>query len=99
MNNPSNQSPAPASRYATTELDIASYLVASGHRMVAAQPQGSLVEFVFDPSAAGDVESYFAGASLPVQEVFRAHRHLRTVVKQVKIHNGVTSHVYQPRKY
>jgi hypothetical protein len=54
---------------------------------------------VFDPAVARDVEAYFAGATLPVQEVFRAHRHLRTVVKQVKIHNGVTSHVYQSRKY
>jgi hypothetical protein len=31
--------------------------------------------------------------------VFKAHRHLRTLVKQVKIHNGATSHVYQSRKY
>jgi len=85
--------------YRTTELDIASYLVASGHRPLDVQPQGGLVEFVFDPSVAPVVEEYFSGASLPVQEVFRAHRHLRTIIKQVKIHNGVTSHVYQPRKY
>ena len=85
--------------YITTELDIASFLVASGHRMLDAQPQGQIVEFIFDPGVAGAVEEYFAGATLPVQEVFRAHRHLRTLVKQVKIHNGVTSHVYQPRKY
>ena len=85
--------------YITTELDIASFLMASGHRMLDAQPQGSLVQFVFDPAVTADVEAYFAGATLPVQEVFRAHRHLRTVVKQVKIHNGVTSHVYQQRKY
>jgi hypothetical protein len=96
---PSPPTSATPSPYATTELDIASYLVASGHRMLDAQPQGALVEFIFDPSVAADVESYFAGASLPVREVFQAHRHLRTVVKQVKIHNGVTSHVYQPRKY
>lgn len=96
---PSPPTPAPASPYATTELDIASYLVASGHRMLDAQPQSALVEFIFDPSVAADVESYFAGASLPVRDVFQAHRYLRTVVKQVKIHNGITSHVYQPRKY
>jgi hypothetical protein len=89
----------PDTPYITTELDIASYFTAMGHRMLDAQPQGSLVQFVFDPGVARDVEAYFAGATLPVQEVFRAHRHLRTVVKQVKIHNGVTSHVYQPRKY
>jgi hypothetical protein len=89
----------PDTPYVTTELDIASYLLASGHRMLDARPQESLVQFVFDPSVVSEVEAYFAGASLPVQEVFKAHRHLRTVVKQVKIHNGVTSHVYQPRKY
>ena len=90
---------APSKPYITTELDIASFLMASGHRLLDAQPQGPLVQFSFDPGVAPAVEEYFAGASLPVQEVFRAHRHLRTVVKQVKIHNGVTSHVYQPRKY
>jgi len=86
--------------YITTELDIASFLVASGHRLLDAQPQGpQIVQFTFDPNVAEAVESYFAGAALPVREVFAAHRHLRTVVKQVKIHNGVTNHVYQPRKY
>ncbi len=85
--------------YITTELDIASFLVASGHRVLFAVPQGALVQFMFDPSVAPAVEEYFAGAALPVQEVFKAHRHLRTVVKQVKIHNGVTSHVYQSKKY
>jgi len=57
------------------------------------------VEFIFDPAVAPDVEQYFAGGAAPARELFQAHRHLRTVVKQVKIHNGVTSHVYQPRKY
>jgi hypothetical protein len=85
--------------YITTELDIASFLVASGHKVLFAVPQGALVQFMFDPGVAGAVEEYFAGAALPVQEVFKAHRHLRTIVKQVKIHNGATSHVYQPRKY
>jgi hypothetical protein len=89
----------PDAPYVTTELDIASFLIASGSRLLDAQPQGSLVEFVFDPSVAGAVEEYFAGASLPVQEVFKAHRHLRTVVKQVKIHNGRTAHVYQQRRF
>jgi hypothetical protein len=45
------------------------------------------------------VGDYFAGHALPVQEVFRAHRHLRMLAKQVKIHNGVTPREYQPRKY
>ena len=90
---------APSKPYITTELDIASFLVASGHRVLDAQPQGALVQFMFDPTAAGAVDEYFAGAALPVAEVFKAHRHLRTMVKQVKIHNGVTSHVYQSKKY
>ena len=86
--------------YITTELDIASFLMASGHSLLDAQPQGpQIVQFMFDANVAEDVERYFAGAALPVREVFAAHRQLRTVVKQVKIHNGVTSHVYQPKKY
>jgi hypothetical protein len=84
--------------YLTSELDIASYLVASGYQVLNSRPLGHLVEFAFDPSASHAVEKYFAGSSLPVQEVFSAHRRLRTIIKQIKIHNGVTTRVYQPRK-
>jgi hypothetical protein len=41
---------APSKPYITTELDIASFLVASGHRLLDAQPQGALVQFVSIPA-------------------------------------------------
>ena len=82
-NHSNNRSESP---YITTELDIASFLVASGYRVLDSQPHGPIVQFTFDPSATTAVEGYFSGASLPVQEVFRAHRHLRTMIKQIKNH-------------
>jgi len=85
--------------YLTSELDIASFLVASGYQVISSRPLGYLVEFAFNPSACVAVEEYFAGSSLPVQEVFSAHRRLRTIIKQIKIHNGVTTRVYQPRTF
>jgi hypothetical protein len=73
--------------YRTSELDIASYLIAAGHALVNVAPAGAIVEFVFngtDGTAAEAVASYLAGDALPVREVFRAHRHLRSLIRQCK---------------
>ena len=87
--------------YTTSELDIASYLIAAGHKLVNARPAGAIVEFVFDNTdgtVTKAMESYFAGASLPVAEVFRAHRHLRSLIRQCKqnttYRNGATYERY-----
>jgi hypothetical protein len=73
--------------YTTSELDVAAYLVAAGHQLRDTRPAGVIVEFVFDNTnnaITEAMESYFAGAALPVAEVFRAHRHLRSLIRQCK---------------
>ena len=73
-----------AGSYTTTELDIASYLHAVGFTLRNAKPQGAIVEFSFDPEAEQAVEEYFTGATVEARELFKAHRHLRVIIRQVK---------------
>jgi hypothetical protein len=73
--------------YRTTELEVASFLKARGHRLLGASPTGRLVEFDFEPTAAGDVDSYIAGEAIPARDLFEAHRSLRAIIQQVKQHN------------
>ena len=42
--------------YKTSELELASFLKTRGHKLVAAKPQGRIVEFAFDGNAAGDLD-------------------------------------------
>jgi hypothetical protein len=72
--------------YRTTELEIASFLKARGHRLIGAQPQGRLVEFAFEQVAQDDVDSYINGAEIAARELFEAHRSLRALIQQVKQH-------------
>ena len=72
--------------YLTDELELAAFLKARGYRLFGAEPYGRLVTFAFDPSACADVDNYFAGAEISARELFEAHRHLRTLIKQVKQH-------------
>ena len=78
--------------YRTTELEIASFLRAKGHRLLGAQPQGRLVEFLFEPTAHDDVDSYIGGDQIAARDLFEAHRSLRALIQQVKEqarnHNG-----------
>jgi hypothetical protein len=74
--------------YRTTELEIASYLKARGHRLVSANLDGRFVAFEFDPTAAADVPSYFGGGEVPARELFEAHRSLRALIQQVKEHSS-----------
>ena len=76
----------PHNRYLTEELELAAFLKARGHRMFGAEPHGRLITFAFDPSACADVDNYFAGTEISARELFEAHRHLRTLIKQVKQH-------------
>ena len=73
--------------YKTTELEIASFLKARGHRLLGACPSGKLVEFCFDNDATGDVDAYIEGAPIPARDLFEAHRSLRALIQQVKQHN------------
>ncbi len=85
--------------YITSDLEIASFLVASDYLLEHAEPQpnGKIVQFYFPSDARNALREYFRGASLPARDLFRAHRDLRHTCKQVKIHNGGTSRVNQSR--
>jgi hypothetical protein len=74
--------------YRTTELEVAAFLKASGHRLLGAEPQGRIVAFNFEPTVEGDVIQYFGGAELPARELFEAHRSLRALIQQVKEHQS-----------
>jgi hypothetical protein len=69
--------------YKTTELEIAAFLKAQGHRLIEATPQGAIVEFAYPP----DVDAYFNGAEIRAQGLFEAHRSLRALIQQVKKHH------------
>lgn len=74
--------------YKTSELEVASFLKASGHALLNAQAQGRVVEFYFEPAAEAAVERYFRGAALPARDLFEAHRSLRALIQQVKEHHS-----------
>jgi hypothetical protein len=73
--------------YRTTELEIASFLKARGHRLLGAAPSGRLIEFSFENDSTADVDAYIAGASISARDLFEAHRSLRALIQQVKQHN------------
>jgi hypothetical protein len=74
--------------YRTSELEIASFLKARGHRLTAAKMDGRFVSFEFDPAAAGDVAAYFTGAETSARDLFEAHRSLRAMIQQVREHSS-----------
>jgi hypothetical protein len=92
------------SPYRTTELELASFLKARGHRLTAAKMDGRFVSFEFDPAAASDADNYFTGAPTSARELFEAHRSLRALIQQVREHssqrNGseYKSHEYESRR-
>lgn len=74
--------------YQTSELEIAAFLKARGHRLLSAKLEGKVVSFDFDGHAASDVEAYFNGVEIPARELFEAHRSLRALIQQVREHEG-----------
>jgi hypothetical protein len=87
--------------YKTSELEIASFLKARGHRLTAARMDGRLVQFEFESAASSDVSGYFSGAQTPARELFEAHRSLRALIQQVREHSQQigteTHHEYAAR--
>ena len=61
----------PNTQYKTTELELASFLKAQGHRLLRAQLKNRLVEFYFPASAESAVEDYFAGADTGCEGAIR----------------------------
>lgn len=76
--------------YTTTELELASYLKARGHRLIDAKLDGRFVSFAFDDErdAARDVNNYFAGAQVSARDLFESHRSLRALIQQVREHSS-----------
>lgn len=74
--------------YKTTELELASFLKARGHRLASAKLDGRLVSFEFDPAASQDADNYFSGAETSARELFEAHRSLRALIQQVREHSA-----------
>lgn len=83
--------------YHTTELEIAAFLKARGHRLTAARLDGRFVVFEFDPAATADVPTYFSGAETPARELFEAHRSLRAMIQQIKEHKSQEIGTENPR--
>jgi hypothetical protein len=77
--------------YRTTELELAAFLKARGHSLIEAIPQGRIVTFAFDNTAAPDTDAYFAGAQISARDLFEAHRGLRALIQQVKEHSKQTT--------
>src|SRR5262249_2320814 len=86
-----NSPPAVVS-YRTTEIELAAYLKACGHKLTSAKPEGRFVTFEFDAAAADDADRYFAGAEAPARELFESHRSLRVLVTQLNEHRASQSH-------
>ena len=74
----------PMQHYSTTELEVAAFLKARGHRLLDATSHGHLVSFSFEESAASDLDSYFAGIAVSARELFESHRSLRGLIRQLK---------------
>jgi hypothetical protein len=83
--------------YRTSELEIASFLKARGHRLTSAKLDGRFVVFEFDAAASTDVPTYFSGAETPARELFEAHRSLRALIQQVKEHSSQKNGTENPR--
>jgi len=74
--------------YKTTELELASFLKARGHRLTGAKMDGRFVSFEFDPAASADADNYFTGAEISARDLFEAHRSLRALIQQVREHSA-----------
>jgi hypothetical protein len=89
QNNPASQSFTPASSndgtFHTENLELASYLLARGHRLIGTIPTGRLVVFTFESSASTDVANFFSGAVLlaPIT-LFEHHRTLRSFIATMR---------------
>ena|SRR2546427_5781840 len=73
--------------YKTTELELAAFLKARGHRLASAKLDSKFVSFEFESAAADDAANYFSGAETSARELFEAHRSLRALIQQVREHS------------
>ena len=65
----------PTDTFRTESLELASYLLARGHRLIGTDRDDRLVIFVFHGDAVSDTASFFdASVALPPIKIFEAHR-------------------------
>jgi hypothetical protein len=72
--------------YRTSELEIASFLRARGHKLLGVKQDGKFAVFEFDPVASSDADEYFRGTEVSARELFAAHRNLRALIQQTREH-------------
>jgi len=70
--------------YRTTDLHVAAFLIARGHRLVGIERSGRLQEFCFDADAAGDVRHYFENAAIGSRDYGRALRNVKRALHEGK---------------
>jgi hypothetical protein len=71
--------------FRTENLELAAYLMARCHLLIGAIPDGRLVVFEFDASAASDVPNFFSGTiQLSPITLFEHHRTLRSLIATVR---------------
>jgi hypothetical protein len=85
MNNPDSAVSSSPS-YRTSELELASFLRARGHRLLGVQQDGRFAVFEFSPEASSDADGYFRGTEVSARELFTAHRSLRALIQQAREH-------------
>jgi hypothetical protein len=74
--------------YQTSELEVASFLRARGHRLLSSKLEGKVVVFEFGDRAAAEVDLYFSGIEVSARDLFEAHRSLRALIQQVREHSA-----------
>lgn len=75
--------------FRTESLELASYLLARGHRLIGTDREERLVIFVFPGEATADTASFFdASVALPPIKIFEAHRSLRMMLNMVRNASG-----------
>jgi hypothetical protein len=72
--------------YKTTELELASFLRARGHRLLGVKQEGKFATFEFDHTVSDDADEYFRGTEVSARELFAAHRNLRALIQQTREH-------------
>jgi hypothetical protein len=71
--------------FRTESLELASYLLARGHRLIGTDRDDRMIIFVFPGEASSDTASFFdASVALPPIKIFEAHRSLRMMVNMVR---------------
>jgi hypothetical protein len=71
--------------YTTLELDVASYLFASGFPLInARQGARGMTEFTFPSEASEIVPEYIAGHAISARVLLEANRQLRNIIRMAR---------------